>query len=202
MTGVRVVTPETDVLAAYTRASVSVRIARGLWEDAYTGQRERTQLEFDVASTSKKPIGRLFLACAIAVLSLAGCSTESRHRTIVYDEAWSSAAALKNLVCSPDRQASCEREARDGEQTFAKGLSAAFQTSPKCRTVQFLMPAAGVQSGSDYWRLRVDFHPRLTTQPFELGLGTERPRIGGDDVEHNAAYICEAVKNNGVTAIW
>jgi hypothetical protein len=29
-------------------------------------------------------------------------------------------------------------------------------------------------------------------QPFYLGSGTDKPTIGGDDVEHNAAYICEA----------
>lgn len=160
-------------------------------------------MKFDLVTMSKRSIHILPMICAIAVLSSGGCSTESRQRTIVYDEGWSRAAAFKNLVCSPDAQASCEREAQDGERGFAESLSVAFHASPKCRTVQFLKLAAGVPIvRSDYWRLRVDFHPRLTTQPFELGLGTERPRIGGDDVEHNVAYICEAVKNNGVTAIW
>ena len=110
---------------------------------------------------------------------------------------------MKNFICSPDRQVSCQREAVDQERNLAQNLSAAFQRSPKCSTVQFLIARADAP-GIDpaYWRLRVDFHPRLATQTYELGPGTDRPRIGGDDVEHNAAYICEAVKNNGVTAIW
>jgi hypothetical protein len=56
--------------------------------------------------------------------------------------------------------------------------------------------------GGEYWRLRVDFHPRLPRQPFYLGSGTDKPAIEGVDVEHDAAYICEAAKHNGVTALW
>jgi hypothetical protein len=56
--------------------------------------------------------------------------------------------------------------------------------------------------GSGYWRLRVDFRPGLTSQPFTLGAAKSIPRIAGDDVEHSAAYICNAAKANGVTAIW
>jgi hypothetical protein len=53
-------------------------------------------------------------------------------------------------------------------------------------------------AGGEYWRLRVDFHPRV---PY-LGSGTDKPAIGGDDVEHDAAYICEAAKHNGVMDLW
>src|ERR1700679_750704 len=92
---------------------------------------------------SKTSMRCLLLACTVALLALGGCSTESRHRTIVYDEAWSNAAALKNLLCSADTQASCEREAKDRQRSFAESLSAAFHASPQCRTVQFLTPATG-----------------------------------------------------------
>jgi hypothetical protein len=162
----------------------------------------------------KKKLFRRQLPCLISILAVAGCSTESRHRTIIYDESWSSAAAVRNLSCAPDLQKSCEQEARDEESSFSKKLSAAFRASPKCRTVGLIVLVPGASDakdvedrlernvGSQYWRLRVDFHPRLPTQTFDLGPGTDRPRIGGDDAEHNTAYICEAAKNNGVTAIW
>jgi uncharacterized lipoprotein YajG len=162
----------------------------------------------------KKTVLCSLLACTITILALAGCSTESRSRTIIYDEAWSNAAAVRNLSCVPEMQTSCEREAREGERNFSDKLPAAFQVAPECRTVQFLILAADASNakdlenrleknvGSKYWRLRVDFHPRLSTQTFDLALGTDRPTIGGDDVGHNSAYICKAVKNNGVTAIW
>src|SRR5258708_38326648 len=63
------------------------------------------------------------------VVTLAACSTESRHRTIVYDQQWSSAAGVKNLRCVPELRASCERQARETEATFSKTLSTAFRTS-------------------------------------------------------------------------
>jgi hypothetical protein len=97
---------------------------------------------------------------------------------------------------------------------FSKTLSTTFHTSPDCATVQFLISreessfsdglAARLANviGSGYWRLRVDFRPGLTSQPFTLGLAKSVPRIAGDDVEHSAAFICNATKANGVTAIW
>jgi hypothetical protein len=146
---------------------------------------------------------RFLLLCGITVLVSAGCSTESRHRTILYDEAWSSAAAVRNLTCAPDFRISCERDARDEERNFFKSLSAAFQNAPECRTVRFTTSTSdAAHAASGYWRLRVDFRPRLERQPFTLGRGTGHPTIGGDDAEHDVAYICNAVKNNGVTAIW
>jgi hypothetical protein len=146
---------------------------------------------------------RFLLLCGISALASAGCSSESRHRTILYDEAWSSAAAVRNLTCAPDFRTSCERDARDGERDFLKSLSAAFQAAPECRTVRFMtFTSYAANAASGYWRLRVDFRPRLERQPFDLGRGTDKPTIGGDDAEHDATYICKAVKNNGVTAIW
>jgi hypothetical protein len=161
------------------------------------------RLQFRTKIECKIGVFLSLLPSVIAVFALAGCSNESRHEIIIYDEAWSSAAAVRNLICVPDLKVSCEREAREGEQNFSRNLLAAFQASPKCETVRLLtLTLNSASATSDYWRLRVDFHPRLKMQPFELGRGNDRPRIGGDDAEHNAAYICEAVKNNGVTAIW
>src|SRR6266576_4808302 len=80
-------------------------------------------------------------------LTLTACSSESRHRIIIYDQSWSSAAGVKNLWCVPELRASCEREARETEVDFSKRLSTAFRTSPECATVQFLV-SLGSDKGS------------------------------------------------------
>jgi hypothetical protein len=154
------------------------------------------------------------LALSTIALTITACSTESRHRIIIYDQSWSSAAGVKNLWCVPELHASCEREARETEADFSKRLSTAFRASPQCATVQFLVSSGSDKgskeledklarnAGPEYWRLRVDFHPRLRKQPCSLGRGNNDPLVGCDDAEHDAAFICEAAKNNGVTAIW
>ena len=154
------------------------------------------------------------LVLTTVTLSLVACSTESRHRTIIYDQTWSSAVGVKNLVCASDWKSACERKAREDEVALSKKLSEIFRATPECRTVQFIVSQTNGKdsaeleqrlarnAGGEYWRLRVDFHPRLPRQPFYLGTGTDKPTIGGDDVEHNAAFICEAAKHNGVTAYW
>lgn len=147
------------------------------------------------------------LIASTIVLTLAACSTKSRHRIIIYDQSWSSAAGVKNLWCAAEYKAACERQAREAELDFSKRLSTAFRTSPECATVQFLVSPENKNSKDledrlAYWRLQVDFRPGLTQQPFSLGLGRDKPLIGGDDAEHEADFICEAAKNNGVVAIW
>jgi hypothetical protein len=149
-----------------------------------------------------------------AALSLVACSTEARHRIIVYDQTWSSAAGVQNLVCAPDWKLPCEREAREDEEAFLQKLPQAFRAAPECKHVQLLVAQGNGTNSTElderlaknaraeYWRLRVDFHPRQASQPFTLGSGTDKPEIGGDDVEHSVAYICEAAKHNGVTAYW
>jgi hypothetical protein len=145
-----------------------------------------------------------FAALFLCVFSpVVGCSTKSRHRTVLYDEDWSNDTAVKNLTCVADLRVSCENEARAAERDFAKKLAAAFSTTPECQTVAFMiLTPDAANSHAGYWRLKVDFRPRLERQPFDLGLGADRARIGGDDAEHQADYICRAVKNNGVTAYW
>jgi hypothetical protein len=107
-------------------------------------------------------------------------------------------------------EVACEREAREGEATLSKKLLEAFATAPECANVQLLIsnetdPASDQSEKrlrSDHWRLRVDFRPRLLQQPFSLDREGGKSYIGGDDVEHNADFICEAATHNGVTAIW
>jgi hypothetical protein len=151
----------------------------------------------------------------IALWILAGCSldTESRHRTIIYDEAWSRVAAVKNLSCVPELRAACEREAKKEEWTLSQKLPAIFKAEPQCRNVQFIMSKTGASDvqalqkrlessvGFEYWRLRVDFRPRLKSQPWDLGPGVKSSFIAGGGIEEEAAYICQAVKNNGVVGI-
>jgi hypothetical protein len=148
----------------------------------------------------------VLLALTTIALSLTACSTESRHRIIIYDQPWSSAAGVKNLWCVAEQRASCERQARETEVEFSKRLSTAFRASPECATVQLLISSRSDKSsgeledrlarnaGSEYWKLRVDFRPGLKTQPFALGLGKDNPRIEGDDAEHSAAFICKLPK--------
>jgi hypothetical protein len=75
---------------------------------------------------------------------LAGCSTESRHRIIVYDQPWSAAAGPRNIRCAPELRESCNLEAKEGEAEFSKRLTTAFRAAPECATVQLL-----IDSGSD-----------------------------------------------------
>jgi hypothetical protein len=108
-------------------------------------------------------------------------------------------------------KASCEYEAKWAELDFSRRLPAAFLAANECKTVQFIVASDHNREledsltknvGSMYWKLRVDFHPRLERQPFTLGSGRENPQIRGDDAEHNADFICQAAKHNGVIAIW
>jgi hypothetical protein len=155
---------------------------------------------------------KILLGLSLAALPLTACSTARRHRTIIFDQTWSSEAGVRNLSCVPEQSASCAREARDSELSFSKRLVTAFQLAPECATVRLIVPSVsdnsasnlgnGLRKDAGYWRLRVDFHPRLAAQPFTLGLGEATARVAGDDTEHSAAFICEAVKNNVVTAIW
>jgi hypothetical protein len=151
-------------------------------------------------------------ALILGVLSVTSCNVDSRHRIIVYDQPWSSAAAVQNLVCADDQKAACEAEAKQGLVKLTENLPAIFRDATECRTVQFLVAspdadeqlkeALNTNRGNTYWLLRIDFHPRLQRQPFSLGPGMERPDIGGDDVEQNADFICKAAKHNGVIGIW
>jgi hypothetical protein len=142
-----------------------------------------------------------------------GCSTKSRHRVIIYDHSWSSDAAVKNLWCAPQLSKACAQQSREAELSLSNRLPRAFGAAPECANVSFLILSADDKNsselerklknpGSVYWRLRVDFHPGLKMQPFTLGPGEKSSLVGGDDAEHDAAFICTSAKNNGVTAVW
>jgi hypothetical protein len=155
------------------------------------------------------------LVAIYLVLALAACdSVESRHRIIIYDHSWSSAAGVNNLWCVPELRASCDRQALQAESELKDKLSRAFRVAPECANVDFVIASqdeaefkkledeSATSAGPLYWRLRVDMHPGLTAQPFNLGPGLRRPLVGGDDAEHSASYICEAAKKNGITYNW
>jgi hypothetical protein len=147
-------------------------------------------------------------------LTSIGCSTESRHRVIVYDQPWASSAAVRNLWCAPELRTACAQQAKEAELDFPSRLSKAFRAAPECATVAFVVlsehqdGSKGLESkllknpGSMYWRLRVDFRPGLPRQAFTLGPGEGSVRNEGDDAEHEVSYVCEAAKNNGVLDVW
>jgi hypothetical protein len=101
-------------------------------------------------------------------------------------------------------KACCEREAKESESDFSKRLPTAFRIASECATVQFVVADENDKEleHNEYWRLRVDFHPRLERERFTLGLRKDKPIIAGDDAERNADFICKAAKNNGVLDIW
>jgi hypothetical protein len=108
-------------------------------------------------------------------------------------------------------KASCEHEAKWGGTRFFEETACRIPRRKRVQKVQFIVASDHNREledsltkniGSIYWKLRVDFHPRLERQPFTLGSGRENPQIGGDDTEHNADFICQAAKHNGVIAIW
>jgi len=155
------------------------------------------------------------LLASLALANSGACNTESRHRIIVYDQPWSSAASAKNRWCSTEVLASCFQEGKSEELDFTKRLATAFSITPECATVQFLILSGNDKNsnelegkleknvGSEYWRLRVDFHPELSGQPFDLRMGnSSNGGIGGDDAEHSTAFMCKAAKNNGVIDVW
>jgi hypothetical protein len=73
------------------------------------------------------------LVLTTAALGAVACSTESRHRTVIYDQTWSRAAGVRNLFCAPDLKSSCEREAREDEAPFQESFPQPFERLPNVR---------------------------------------------------------------------
>ena len=151
------------------------------------------------------------LVVLTTALSLTSCSTAHRHRVIVYDQPWSSDAGVRNLWCAPQLKVACAERALREETAFSQRLAIALSSVPECATVSFtslngrnadLARELKANPHYQYWRLRVDFHPGMDHQPYTLGPGEDRSRIGGDDAEHTAEFMCKAVKNNGVISVW
>jgi len=146
---------------------------------------------------------KLSALLSLCILILTGCFTENRHRVIFYDEAWSSTAGVKNLVCSAEIRDSCAQMARNGETAFASQLALEFHSAAECSTVDFkvLSPANQGDRGSEFWRLRVNFHNGFSKQSYELGPNGGSTMVGGEDAD-NVAFICKAAKQNGVLDFW
>lgn len=155
------------------------------------------------------------LGCMLAALGATGCSTSSRDRIVVYDQKFAISAGPRNRWCSSQSKTSCDEEAEAEEAAFLEELGNAFRSAPECSKVQFLVDSGEGNDhtelerklkqnpASRYWRLRVDFHPVLNRQPFDLSPGTAaRPGLGGDDAQHQVGWICEVVKRNGVADYW
>jgi len=164
----------------------------------------KTSTCMKLSTMSRRPQTARSIALSVWLLSIAaGCSTELRHRTVLYDEGWSNDAAARNLICAPELRESCEQEARVEERKFFAKLSSAFSSTPECQTVALMkLTSDTVRSNPGYWRLAVDYHPRVAGQPFDLNRGMKRGYIEGDNAEREVDYICKAVKNNGVMAYW
>ena len=108
------------------------------------------------------------------------------------------------MQCAPEIRDACQKEAREDEASFQNALSTAFKAAPECQGVEFI-----VDSGADpakkprYWRLRVDYRPRLKDQVYTPGAGTRKPRIEGNgNADQIMKFVCKASKNNGVVMIW
>ena len=156
------------------------------------------------------------LVLTMACFIMEACSAGTHQPTVVvYDQQWSRAAGVTALQCAPEIRDACQKEAREDEASFQNELSTAFKAAPECKGVEFI-----VDSGSDqlakakdgsfisakkhgYWRLRVDFRPRLNDQVFTLGVGTSTPHITGNgDADHIMKFVCETSKKNGVVMTW
>jgi hypothetical protein len=156
----------------------------------------------------------LTIACCTMMVSC----TSVRPNVVVYDEQWSRAAGIANLNCAPTIREPCQTEAIADVVSFSKALSSAFQISPECKGVEFIVDSA---VGSDpqglkdhlllvrkatYWRLRVDYRPRLIAQPFSLDLiggGGKPSRSGGESsAKDMMTFACKMSKSNGVVDYW
>ena len=161
-------------------------------------------------------------ASVLAVLSctmfIASCSSR-RSNVVIYDQPWSRITGVKNFTCAPSVRDACLREALSDEGSFSKALSIAFETSPECKDIEFVVDAgvASLPQNSDAhlirlgksprWRLQVDYYPRLMAQPFRLDLVgggfKDYSRIGGESTATDmASFVCRVSNSNGVVDYW
>jgi hypothetical protein len=144
------------------------------------------------------------LALTMTCFIMEACFAGTHQPTVVvYDQQWSRAAGVTALQCAPEIRDACQKEAREDEASFQNALSTAFKAAPECKDVEFI-----VDSGADpakkphYWRLRVDYRPRLNDQVFSLRAGTNAPLIGNGNANDIIKFVCKTSKNNGVVMIW
>jgi len=117
-------------------AKLVVDIVRGEADCPVPGRRAAPRVR---SAGTLKPARILLFISGRCLLIQGRNSTESRHRTIIYDQPWSSAAGVRNLVCAPDWKSSCDREAKEDEAAFSKTLPGAFRAAAECKTVQLIV---------------------------------------------------------------
>jgi hypothetical protein len=158
-------------------------------------------------------------AIICCTLALSACNARRRSSIVLYDQQWSRTAGIENLKCAPEVRDDCRKEAIADVMSFTSDLSSAFQSSPVCKDIRFVVDTADTspsqQADADlsrlreapHWRLRVDYHPRLTAQSFRLDLvgGGFRDwsKIGGESTATRmAGFACEMSRSNGVVDYW
>ena len=160
-----------------------------------------------------------FFAIACCAIMVSACNTPRSSTVVIYDQEWSRAAGIANLVCAPPMREACREEALSDEVGFSKTLVSAFDTTPACRGIQFVVDTGVSGSSQDkaghvlnlrkgpHWRLRVDYHPRLSAHSFKLDLvsigSKDYSRVGGEGTTITiASFACEMSKKNGVVDYW
>ncbi len=138
------------------------------------------------------------------------------HRMIVLDQPWSLKAADRNWWCAPELQESCGIKARAEEEKYVERLVEEFPKEPAClnmtlvvatrpdgKELQRFEPSAHVDIA--WWRLRVDYHPLLHSQQWNIDLQGTNLRAGGgssNDPADGLAYLCGFIRKNGSTGGW
>jgi hypothetical protein len=165
----------------------------------------------------RKRAGTSAIICC--TLALSACNDRRRSSIVLYDQQWSRTAAIENLKCAPEVSDDCRKEAIADVASFTSDLSRAFQSSPECKDIRFAVDSADAspsqKANADlsrlreaaHWRLRVDYHPRLTAQSFRLDLVgggfRDRSKIGGESTATRiAGFACEMSRKNGVVDYW
>jgi len=164
----------------------------------------------------KRAATSAMICCALAV---SACNDRRRSSVVLYDQQWSRTAGIANLKCAPEGRDDCRKESISDVVGFSFDLSSAFQSSPECKGIQFVVDTGDAsptqQLSSElarlreapHWRLRVDYHPRLTVQSFRLDLVgggfKDWSKIGGESTAMRmASFACEMSKRNGVVDYW
>jgi hypothetical protein len=156
-------------------------------------------------------------AIICCTLALSACNARRRSSIVLYDQQWSRTAAIENLKCAPEVRDDCRKEAIADVVSFTSDLASAFQSSPECKDIRFVVDSADTPPSQQanlsrlreapHWRLRVDYHPRLTAQSFRLDLVgggfKDWSKIGGESTATRmAGFSCEMSKKNGVVDYW
>jgi hypothetical protein len=164
------------------------------------------------------------LGLTTTCFTLTACSRANQPVVIVYDQKWASEAGIANLGCAHGEDI-CQKEAIESEANFLNQLSTAFKEAPERKDIEFIVDSGTDQSskGTDarlktvkkgpFWRLRVDYRPRLTLyqesvlgagyQEAKLGFGTSRACSGISGPSENIVKgTCELAKKNCVLSAW